>query len=91
MPTSDHTPVATFVEIASFKPFDDASGVSVATTSTTSGADLLVSGISPADKSVQVLKFELVRPDPDAVRLDARQLSTVVSAAGTFALVLGGD
>jgi len=38
-----------------------------------------------------VLKFELVRPDPDAVRLDARQLSTVVSAAGTSALVLGGD
>ena len=88
---ADHTPVATFAEIASFKPFDDASGVSVATTSTTSGADLLVSGISPADKSVQVLKFELVRPDPDAVRLDARQLSTVVSAAGTSALVLGGD
>ena len=54
-----------------------ASGVSVATTSTTSGADLLVSGISPADKSAQVLKFELVRPDPDAVRLDAKQLSTV--------------
>ena len=88
---ADHTPVANFAEIASFKPFDDASGVSVATTSTTSGADLLVSGISPADKSVQVLKFELVRPDPDAVRLDARQLSTVVSAAGTSALVLGGD
>ncbi len=59
-------PVATFSEIASFKPFDDASGVSVATTSTTTGADLLVSGVSPADKSVQVLKFELVRPDPDA-------------------------
>jgi hypothetical protein len=88
---ADHTPVANFAEIASFKPFDHASGVSVATTSTTSGADLLVSGISPADKSVQVLKFELVRPDPDAVRLDARQLSTVVSAAGTSALVLGGD
>ena len=88
---ADHTPVATFAEIASFKPFDEASGVSVATTSTTSGADLLVSGISPADKSVQVLKFELVRPDPDAVRLDARQLSTVVSAAGTSALALGGD
>jgi hypothetical protein len=88
---ADHTPVANFAEIASFKPFDDASGVSVATTSTTSGADLLVSGVSPADKSVQVLKFELVRPDPDAVRLDARQLSTVVSAAGTSALVLGGD
>ena len=88
---ADHTPVATFAEIASFKPFAEASGVSVATTSTTTGADLLVSGISPADKSVQVLKFELVRPDPDAVRLDARQLGTAVSAAGTSALALGGD
>ena len=84
-------PVANFAEIASFKPFDDASGVSVATTSTTSGADLLVSGISPADKSVQVLKFELVRADPDAVRLDARQLSTVVSAPARLRLALGGD
>ena len=60
---AEHTPVANFAEIASFKPFDEASGVSVATTSTTIGADLLVSGVSPADKSVQVLKFQLVRPD----------------------------
>jgi len=89
---ADHTPVATFAEIASFKPFGEATeGVSVATTSTTSGADLLVSGISPGDKSVQVLKFELVRPDPDAVTLDAKQLSTVVSGAGTSANALGGD
>ena len=64
--------------------------MSVATTNTTSGADLLVSGIS-LDKSVQVLKFELVRPDPDAVRLDAKRLSTVVSGAGTSANVPGGD
>ena len=39
-----------------------ASGVSVATTSTTIGADLLVSGVSPADNSAQVRKFQLVRP-----------------------------
>ena len=89
--SSEHSPIADFVEVASFKPFDEASGVSVATTSTTSGADLLVSGISPADKSVQVLKFELVRPDPDAVRLDAQQLSTVVSSAGSQPNALGGD
>jgi FtsP/CotA-like multicopper oxidase with cupredoxin domain len=89
--SAEHTPIADFAEIASFKPFDEASGVSVATTSTTSGADLLVSGISPADKSVQVLKFELVRPDPDAVRLDARQLSTILSAGGEEPNALGGD
>jgi hypothetical protein len=89
--SAEHTPIADFAEIASFKPFDGASGVSVATTSTTSGADLLVSGISPADKSVQVLKFELVRPDPDAVKLDARQLSTILSTGGAQPNVLGGD
>ena len=88
---ADHTPIADFAEIASFKPFGEASGVSVATTSTTTGADLLVSGVSPADKSAQVLKFELVRPDADAVTLDARQLSTVLSAAGAQPNALGGD
>ena len=86
-----HTPVATFAEIASFNPFGEASGVSVATTSTTVGADLLVSGVSPEDNSVQVLKFELVRPDPDAVTLAARQLSTVVTAPGSLPNALGGD
>lgn len=87
----EHPPIAGFGEIASFKPFADASGVRVATTSTTSGADLLVSGISPPDNSVKVLKFELVKPDPDAVTLAARQLSTVVSAPGSLPNALGGD
>ena len=88
---ADHTPVATFAEIASFKPFGGESGVSVATTSTTTGADLLVSGVSAEDKTVQVLKFELVRPDPDAVTLNARQLSSVLSAGGAQPNALGGD
>jgi FtsP/CotA-like multicopper oxidase with cupredoxin domain len=88
---ADHTPVATFAEIASFRPLGDASGVNVATTSTTAGADLLVSGVSSPDQSAQVLKFELVRPDPDAVNLEARQLSTVLSAAGAQPNALGGD
>jgi hypothetical protein len=89
--STEHSPIASFTEIASFRPFGEASGVSVATTSTTTGADLLVSGVSPADKSMQVLKFELIRPDPDAVTLDARQLSTVLSAAGAQPNALGGD
>ncbi len=83
--------MATFAEIASFKPFGGESGVSVATTSTTTGADLLVSGVSAEDKTVQVLKFELVRPDPDAVTLNARQLSSVLSAGGAQPNALGGD
>ena len=85
-----HTPIANFAEIASFEPFDGASGVSVATTSTTIGADLLVSGLSPDDRSAQVLKFELMRPDPNAAKLLARQVSAVTSA-GTQPPVLGGD
>jgi hypothetical protein len=88
---ADQMPVSAFAEIASFKPFGGESGVSVATTSTTTGADLLVSGISPGDKSVQVLKFELVRADPDTVKLDARQLNTVLSASGAQPTALGGD
>ncbi len=86
-----HDAAPNFAEIASFKPFDDTTGVSVATTSTTTGADLLVSGISPVGNGAQVLKFELVRADPDATRLDARQLSTVVSGAGSAPNALGGD
>jgi hypothetical protein len=88
---ADQTPVSVFAEIASFKPLGGETGVSVATTSTTTGADLLVSGISPADKSVQVLKFELVRADPDAVKLDARQLNALLSAGGAQPPALGGD
>ena len=46
-----HSPVhhghgTKFREIASFTPFDGTAGVRVATTSTTTGADLLVSGVS---------------------------------------------
>ena len=36
-----HTAVVDFTEAASFTPFGEASGVRVATTSTTTGADLL--------------------------------------------------
>jgi hypothetical protein len=55
------------------------------------GADLLVSGVSAEDKTAQVRKFEFVRPDSDATALKARQLSTVVSGAGSVPVVLGGD
>jgi len=80
-----------FTEAVSFNPFDSTSGVRVATTSTTIGADLLVSGVSSKDRAVQVLKFQLARPNPDAVMLQAKQLGIVVSAAGSLPDVLGGD
>ncbi len=80
-----------FAEIASFNPFGEASGVSVATTSTTSGADLLVSGVSPQDRTVQVLKYQLVRTKADAVTLQAVPLGKIASSAGSLPYVLGGD
>jgi hypothetical protein len=80
-----------FAEIASFDPFDGDGGVSVATTSTTSGADLLVSGVSTSDETTKVVKYQLVRPDDRATRLDARMLNEVTSAEGSVPLVLGGD
>ena len=39
---ADHSPIVGFGEMASFTPFDGGSGANVATTNTTSGADLLV-------------------------------------------------
>ncbi len=86
-----HTPIPTFTGIAEFKPFDQASGVRVATTSTTVGADLLLSGASPADRTVRVRKFQLVRPTADADTLVAKQINEVGSITGAFPGVLGGD
>ena len=65
--------------------------MSVATTSTTIGADLLVSGFSQQDDAVQVRKYQLVRPTPEATMLDAKQIADVASAAGTTPDILGGD
>jgi FtsP/CotA-like multicopper oxidase with cupredoxin domain len=88
---ADHSPIVGFTEMASFTPFGGESGVTVATTSTTLGADLLVSGVSPEDKSAQVRKYQLVRPSPQATTMEAKQLGTVVSAAGSLPRTLGGD
>ena len=88
---ADHSPIVGFGEMASFTPFDDASGVSVATTSTTTGANLLVSGVSPEDKTALVRKYELIRVDQDTTTLQAKQVSEVVAAKGSQPAVLGGD
>jgi hypothetical protein len=88
--SADKMPIAIFSEIASFRPFDGGAGVSVATTSTTMGGDLLVSGAAAGGTDAQVRKFQFVRAYPEAVRLDAKELGTVaVGAAGPSAL--GGD
>ena len=70
---ADHSPIVGFGEMASFTPFDGGAGVTVATTSTTHGANLLVSGVSAKDKAAQVRKYELVRPSPQATNMLVKQ------------------
>lgn len=88
---SEHAHGTSFREIASFAPFDGAAGVRVATTSTTSGADLLVSGASAADKGARVVKLELVRRNPEAATLEPARLGEVTAVAASQPPVLGGD
>jgi hypothetical protein len=86
-----HELISEFTEAASLQPFGGDTGVRVATTSTTIGADLLVSGFSQEDNATQVRKYQFVRPTLDATMLDANQIAQVVSAADAVPYVLGGD
>lgn len=88
--STEHSPVPLFTEIADFNPFDRASGVGVATTSTTIGADLLVSGVSQG-KAAEVRKFRFVRPTDDATTIMAQPLGEILSTAGSLPNVVGGD
>ena len=85
-----HDDPISFNEVAAFSPFVGSSGARVATTSTTSGADLLVSGVAPGG-GVQVIKYRLVRPNPSAVVLQAVRESKVESASGSQPYALGGN
>jgi hypothetical protein len=81
-----------FREIASFTPFDGTAGTRVATTSTTTGADLLVSGVS-AQGVASVQKYDFARSDPKATTLQAVKLGEVAAAApgGAAPAVLAGN
>jgi hypothetical protein len=81
--------ISNFSEVASFEPFAGASSVRVATTSTTIGADLLVSGALGG--KVQIEKLRLVRSSPQAHALTATRVHAVWSGTGTAPAVLGGD
>ena len=61
--------------------FPEPQGVTVATTSTTTGADLLVSAAAPNGSEVR--KFDLVRAAPDAKTLAPRPLATLRRDRGT--------
>jgi FtsP/CotA-like multicopper oxidase with cupredoxin domain len=88
---SHHSHGAQFREIAGFKPFDEGTGTRVATTSTTTGASLLVSGIAAGGSEARVLKYELVRPDARSTLLQAVRLRQVWSGKGSQPPALGGD
>jgi hypothetical protein len=84
-----HDMASNFSPVASFNPFPGASSVRVATTSTTIGADLLVSG-APGGK-VQLEKLRLTRATPQANMLTAKLMHAIWSAPGAAPAVLGGD
>ena len=86
-----HSSGARFREIAAFEPFAGSTGTRVATTSTTRGADLLVSGIAPGGADPSVVKYDLVRPTAQATTLQAVRLGQVWSGEGAQAATLGGN
>jgi len=88
--SAEHSPIPIFTEIASLIPFDGTSGVNVATTSTTIGADLLISGVSDGN-TARVQKFRFANPTDDPTKLVAQSLSQVLSTPGSSPVVLGGD
>ncbi len=85
---AEHSHKIGFHEVASLTPFRGAAGVRVATTSTTTGADLLVSGIAGGD--AQVVKYRLTRAT-GAARLQPVRLGPVDSSPGMQPASLGGD
>ena len=84
-----HDHGAQFREIAALAPF--VGGARVATTSTTTGANLLVSGIAAGGTDASVLKYELVRPDAQSTTLKAVQLGKIWSGKASQPPLLGGD
>lgn len=83
----DH--VAAFREIASFEPVAGGTGTRIATTSTTTGANLLASSVSP--EAATILKFDFARADAKATVLKPIPLGQAISLAGAKAVILGGD
>jgi hypothetical protein len=78
-------------EIASFQPFNGSAGTRVATTSTTTGANLLVSGVAAGGTETSVLKYDFVRPSLQSTTLEPVRLGQVWSAKGSQPAILGGD
>src|SRR5262249_51392838 len=86
-----HGHTVDFREIAAFEPFGGSAGTRVATTSTTTGANLLVSGVAAGGTDASVLKYKLVRPNAQSTTLQAVRLGQVWSGKGSQPAILGGD
>ena len=82
---------AHFREIASFAPFDGAAGARVATTSTTTGANLLVSGVAAGGAEASVLKYDFVRPNAQSTTLQAVRVGKVWSGKTSQPPLLGSN
>ena len=85
-----HDHGANFREIASFEPFDGSAGTRVATTSTTTGAHLVVSGIAPG-ADAHVIKYDFARSNAQATTLQPVRLGQVWSGKASQPPALGGD
>jgi FtsP/CotA-like multicopper oxidase with cupredoxin domain len=79
-----------YQQIASFAPFPGATpGVTVATSSTVYGADLLVAGLAPGGQEVR--KYTMERSAPDAKTLTPKQIAALPAIPGMSAAgPLGG-
>lgn len=86
-----HAHAPAFREVASFNPFGGTSGTRVATTSTTSGAELLVSGMATRGQIASVVRYDFARPNAQATTLQARRIGEAFSVASSQPVVLGGD
>jgi hypothetical protein len=79
-----HDEDVSYAEISSFVPFPGANpGVTVATTSTVYGADLLVAGMTPGGQEVR--KFSFDRPTPDAKTVAPKQVAALPAIPGVAA------
>ncbi len=81
---------ASFRETSSFTPFDESNGTRVATTSTTTGAHLLVSGCVHGNNQASVLKYDFTRPNATATTLQPVRVAEVWSGDASSPAALGG-
>jgi len=86
-----HDHGANFRETASFNPFTESGGARVATTSTTTGANLVVSGSVHGNTQSSVIKYDFVRPSAKATTLEPVRLGEVWSGKASSPATLGGD